>query len=100
MLLMQKIVQRFPGKISYLLSKDAIVTTQASNTWKEFFSQRIRWASKATNYNDIKIFSALFLVYFFNCALSALFITGFWMPFLWLGLAATLIIKTIIEFMF
>src|SRR6187399_647718 len=100
MLLMQKIAQQFPGKISYLLSKDAIVATQAAKTWKEFFSQRIRWASKATNYNDIKIFSALFLVYFFNCTLLALFITGFWMPLLWLGLVSTVLVKIIIELLF
>ncbi len=100
MLLMQKIAQRFPGKVSYLLSKDVIVTTQAAKTWKEFFSQRIRWASKATDYNDIKIFSTLFLVYFFNCALLALFITGFWIHFLWLGLIGILFLKTIIELTF
>ncbi len=100
MLLMQKIVQRFPGKVSYLLSKDAIVTTQAAKTWKEFFSQRIRWASKATDYNDIKIFSSLFLVYFFNCALLALFISGFWMHSLWVGLTVILILKTILELTF
>jgi len=100
MLLMQKIAQRSPGKISYLLSKEAIVATRAAKTWKEFFSQRIRWASKATNYNDIKIFSTLFLVYFFNCALLALFISGFWIHFLWWGLVGTLIVKTIIEFIF
>jgi len=100
MLLMQKIAQRFPEKASYLLSKDVIVTTPAAKTWKEFFSQRIRWASKATDYNDIKIFSTLFLVYFFNCALLALFISGFWMHFLWLGLIVILILKTIIELTF
>jgi len=100
MLLMQKISQRHPGKISYLLSKDAIVTTNAAKTWKEFFSQRIRWASKATDYNDIKIFSALFLVYFFNCSLLALFITGFWMNYLLLGFAGVLVVKTIIELIF
>jgi len=100
MLLMQKIAQRFPGKASYLLSKDVIITTPAAKTWKEFFSQRIRWASKATDYNDIKIFSTLFLVYFFNCALLALFISGFWMHFLWLDLIGILILKTIIELTF
>jgi poly-beta-1,6-N-acetyl-D-glucosamine synthase len=100
MLLMQKISDRHSGKISYLLSQDAIVTTQAAKTWKEFFSQRIRWASKATNYNDLKIFSALFLVYFFNCSLLALLITGFWMNYLWLGFAGVLVVKTIIELLF
>ena len=100
MLLMQKISQRFPGKTHYLLSKEAIVTTHAANTWQEFFSQRIRWASKATNYNDIKIFSALFVVYFFNCALLAMFIAGFWMPVLWWGFAGVLTVKIFIEFIF
>ena len=100
MLLMQKIAQGFPGKIAYLLSKDAIVTTQAAKTWNEFFSQRIRWASKATNYNDAKILSALFIVYFFNCSLLALFIAGFWNHNLWWGLIAVLFVKTLIEFIF
>jgi cellulose synthase/poly-beta-1,6-N-acetylglucosamine synthase-like glycosyltransferase len=100
MLLMQKISQRFPDKLYYLLSKEVIVNTQSAKTWKEFFNQRIRWASKATNYNDIKIFSALFLVYFFNCSLLALLIAGFWFHYLWLGFAAILIVKTIIELAF
>ena len=100
MLLMQKIAERFPGKISYLLSKDAIVTTRAAKAWKEFFSQRIRWASKATNYNDINILGALFAVYFFNCSILALFIAGFWAHNFWWGLAGVLILKTLIEFMF
>lgn len=100
MLLMQKISHRFPGKIFYLLSKDAIVSTRATKAWKEFFSQRIRWASKATNYNDIKIVSTLFAVYFFNCSILALFIAGFWMHNLWWGFAGVLILKILIEFMF
>ena len=100
MLLMQKVARHFPGRIFYLLSKDAIVTTQAAKTWKEFFNQRIRWASKATNYNDIKIFSALFLVYFLNCSLLAMFIAGFWNYNLWWALAGILVVKTFVELLF
>ena len=100
MLLMQKISHRFPRRISYLLSREAIVNTQPAKTCKEFFNQRIRWASKATNYNDIKIFSALFLVYFFNCALLALLITGFWKPYMWIGFLAILLGKIAIELIF
>ena len=100
MLLMQKIAQRFPGGIFYLLSKEAIVKTQSAKTWKEFFNQRIRWASKATNYNDIKIFSVLFLVYFFNCSLLALWIAGFWMHTLWWAFAGVLVAKTLVELFF
>ena len=100
MLLMNKIAKRFPDQYFYLLSKEAIVTTNAAKTWKDFFSQRIRWASKATHYNDIKIFCALLLVYFFNLSLFILFIACFWKPFLWIGLAGLLIAKTIIELAF
>jgi cellulose synthase/poly-beta-1,6-N-acetylglucosamine synthase-like glycosyltransferase len=100
MLLMQKISRHFPGHIFYLLSKEAIVATEPAKTWKEFFNQRIRWASKATNYNDIKIFSALFLVYFFNCALLALLIAGFWRPYMWIAFLAILLGKIIIELIF
>jgi len=100
MLLMQKISQRFPGRISYLLSKEAIVTTQSAKTWKEFFSQRIRWASKATNYNEIKISGTLFLVYFFNCSLLALLISGFWLHELWWAFAGVLVVKTLNELIF
>jgi cellulose synthase/poly-beta-1,6-N-acetylglucosamine synthase-like glycosyltransferase len=100
MLLMQKMSNHFPGKISYLLSKETIVSTKSAKTWKEFFDQRIRWASKATNYNDIKIFSALFLVYFFNCALFALLAGGFWAPYMWLGFLGILIGKIVIELIF
>jgi len=100
MLLMQKIAEKHPGSIAYLLSKDAIVTTDAEKTWKNFFNQRIRWASKATTYNDIKIFSALFLVYFFNCSLLAVFIAGFWLHILWFWFVGVLFVKIIAESLF
>ena len=100
MLLMQKISSRFSGRTAYLLSTDAIVHTQPTKTWKEFFNQRIRWASKATNYNDIKIFGALFLVYFFNCALLALLIAGFWKPYMWAGFLGILFGKIVVELIF
>ena len=100
MLLMHKIAERFPGRIQYLLSKDVIVIAAAAKTWKEFFNQRIRWASKATMYNDIKIFSVLFLVYVFNFCLLLLVITGFWIHSFWLGIAGVLFVKTIVELAF
>jgi len=100
MLLMQKIAVQFPDKIFYLMSEEAIVTTKPVSSWKEFFRQRIRWASKATNYNEFKIFSVLFLVYFFNCTILVLFIAGFWTHYLWLAFGIILILKTMIEYVF
>ena len=72
MLLMHKISLEFPGGIAYLKSPEVIVQTAAVNTVKEFFNQRIRWASKADKYDDKRIFWVLLLVYFFNVMLLAL----------------------------
>lgn len=49
--LLEKFIQKWPRKVSYLKSKNALVTTYSVTTWKEFTLQRIRWASKSTNYN-------------------------------------------------
>ena len=100
MLLMHKISLKYPDKIFYLKSKDAIVTTQPAKSWKEFFNQRIRWASKSTHYADKKIFGVLLLVYLFNLSLLALLVAGCWIHFLWLGFVCLLIVKTTIEFIF
>ena len=65
MLLMHKIYERYPERVLYLKSKDAIVETLPAGTFAAFFNQRIRWASKADKYDDNKIFLVLLLVYFF-----------------------------------
>ncbi len=72
MLLMHKIYQRYPDRVLFLKSKDAIVQTKPMNTLNKFFNQRIRWASKAEKYNDKRILPVLIIVYFFNLILLAL----------------------------
>jgi len=92
MLLMHKIKKQFPGKLTYLFSKDVIVSTPPMPDWKSFINQRIRWASKATSYDDKKIFFVLLFVYIFNLVLLMLpFLSFFYFPlfFLWLILLVT-----------
>ncbi len=72
MLLMHKIATRYPDKVLFLKSKEAIVQTKPVKSIGEFFNQRIRWASKADKYNDKRIFFVLMLVYFFNLSLLVL----------------------------
>ncbi len=95
MFLLQAIKKRYPGQISFVFSKDAMVVTQPAPGIREFFSQRIRWASKAPAYHDSVILLAGLSVAAFNLLLSlgviisALFYTG-WLPFmggLWLAKA-------------
>lgn len=100
MLLMYKIWKKYPDRCHYLKSKTAIVHTNPMKTWKEFFNQRIRWASKAKKYEDKRIFFVLLLVYLFNLSFPALLIAmcwnvkfGAWFLIGWLA-------KTIIELPF
>ncbi len=69
MLLMHKIYKRYPDKVMFLKSREAIVQTAPVKTIGEFFSQRIRWASKAARYDDKRIFLVLLAVYLFNLTL-------------------------------
>jgi poly-beta-1,6-N-acetyl-D-glucosamine synthase len=50
--LLHHVKKHFPGKISVLKSKEALVTTIPPRNLKDFFQQRIRWASKSKYYND------------------------------------------------
>lgn len=68
MLLMHKISMAYPNAISFVKSHHLIVKTQPMTTIKDFFHQRIRWASKADKYEDKRIFWVLLLVYIFNAA--------------------------------
>jgi cellulose synthase/poly-beta-1,6-N-acetylglucosamine synthase-like glycosyltransferase len=72
MLLMHKIFKQDPAGVLFLRSKEVIVQTQPVNSIKDFFSQRIRWASKADHYDDKRIFGVLLIVYLFNLLLLAL----------------------------
>lgn len=84
MLLMYKIWKKHPKKVHYLKSKNAIVQTTPMPTWKEFYWQRIRWASKTTYYQDKRVFLALLLIYLFNVLFLVLAIAGFFYSFYWL----------------
>jgi cellulose synthase/poly-beta-1,6-N-acetylglucosamine synthase-like glycosyltransferase len=99
-LLMHKIMKKYPRDVYYLKSTEAIVTTLPAKTWKEFFNQRIRWASKTKYYEDKNLFRVLLLVYLFNLSFLLLAIAGFWNTCYWFCLAAAWITKTVIEFPF
>lgn len=100
MLLMQKMVQRYPNRIGYLLSADALVHTEPAAGWRAFLQQRIRWASKAGHYMDNKIKAVLLLVYLFNLCFPVLLIAGFWNRHWWLAAALLWLAKTLVEWPF
>jgi len=100
LLLMMKLDKRFPGRISYLKSRNAIVVTSPQPTWGSFFRQRIRWASKSGKYNDKRLTAILLFVYLFNIALVAAAVAGFFDGIYFKYAAAMLVIKIIAELLF
>lgn len=100
MLLMHKIFKQYPDKVFYLKNRRAIVITDPVTTWKQFFHQRIRWASKADKYDDKRIFIVLLLVYLLNVFFLAGAIAAFFKT-TWLMLVLLLLLaKVLIEFPF
>jgi cellulose synthase/poly-beta-1,6-N-acetylglucosamine synthase-like glycosyltransferase len=100
MLLMHKIRRKYPGKIFYLKSKEAITYTQPMLSWKEFLMQRKRWASKTLVYDDYKIVGVLAFVYLLNCLFIALIIASLFHAFYWWFVLGFWLAKTIIELPF
>lgn len=100
MLLMQKIWKREPGKIAYLKSKEAIVSTAAVQTWREFIMQRRRWASKTLVYEDKRLIAVLGFVLLLNLVPFALLMAGFFAPATFLYLFFYLLLKGVIEWPF
>jgi cellulose synthase/poly-beta-1,6-N-acetylglucosamine synthase-like glycosyltransferase len=52
--LMHKILKKYPEKIFFLKSIDAVVSTHANTTWKQLIHQRKRWAGKWKLYEDTR----------------------------------------------
>jgi cellulose synthase/poly-beta-1,6-N-acetylglucosamine synthase-like glycosyltransferase len=100
LLLMMKMKKTFPGKVKYLFSVDAIVRTSAQESWKGFFNQRIRWASKSGKYDDKKLTFVLVVVYLFNLLFPVLFFAGFFDSTFWLLGAGILFLKIALELYF
>ena len=100
MLLMYKIWKQDPEKVFYLKSKETIVTTAPMPSWKDFFNQRVRWASKATHYDDKKIFWILLLVYSTNLCFLILAIASFWKATWFVFFILLLVAKILVEFPF
>jgi cellulose synthase/poly-beta-1,6-N-acetylglucosamine synthase-like glycosyltransferase len=101
MLLMQKIQEQFPDRISYCRSSDAIISTKPEAGLRDFLRQRIRWASKAVYYRDKRILPVLVIVYLHNLSLLVLLASGIFGYTSALGTGCLLLLfKTVVELSF
>jgi cellulose synthase/poly-beta-1,6-N-acetylglucosamine synthase-like glycosyltransferase len=99
-LLQMKIKKQNPNAVHYLKSREAIVHTLPQLTWRSFFQQRIRWASKTGRYDDRKTTLILSVIYLFNCLLFVLFLSSLFNTYYWSLLWPILFSKIIVELMF
>lgn len=97
MMLMHKIYKQHPTSVHFLASESAIVRTAPMPTWGAFFNQRIRWASKADQFRDKRIFWVLVFVYLLNVSLFILPLLSFWYGYAMGYWIIMLGVKTIIE---
>jgi cellulose synthase/poly-beta-1,6-N-acetylglucosamine synthase-like glycosyltransferase len=100
MLLMHKIFLKYPERVFFLKSPEAIVSTRPETRWKGFLHQRIRWASKADRYDDRRIFRVLLLVYLVNLIFLAIAVAALWSPWWQFFGIFLVIVKTLVEYYF
>ncbi|MBC7948345.1 MAG: glycosyltransferase [Chitinophagaceae bacterium] len=100
MLLMHKIWKKYPDRVLYLKSKEAMVSTQPQLSWRDFYQQRLRWASKAGQYDDKRFLPVLLVVYLLNLSFLILAIAGFWNNEYWMWMIGLWIAKTLVELPF
>jgi cellulose synthase/poly-beta-1,6-N-acetylglucosamine synthase-like glycosyltransferase len=99
-LLLQKVAVRFPGRIGFLKSRDAVVYTHAKHTLSEFLQQRRRWASKSTKYKDKKIVALAVGIWLFNLSLLVNVGLGFYNVYFFKLFALQFFLKYFFELAF
>lgn len=97
--LLLKFKKKFGSKsIAFLKNRDAIVYSNAANSLKEFYNQRIRWVSKSKGYKDFSIITVALIILLFNVSILVAFVAGFVSKKYFLFALILLGIKIIIDF--
>lgn len=92
--LLHKICKRFPYEVHFLKNNAATVYTRANNTLAELASQRKRWVSASTKYENIYITAILIAAYLFNALILVQLVVN---PIVGLSM---LMLKAIVEGLF
>ncbi|GGC26775.1 glycosyl transferase [Parapedobacter defluvii] len=100
-LFLHKVAAKYPDKIGFCKSRDAIVYTDAKRNLRGFMNQRRRWASKSTHYKNRGIVALGISIWFFNVLLLLSGVAALTCcQELWPVFAAAISLKFLIEFIF
>ncbi|MDI9309018.1 MAG: glycosyltransferase [Limnohabitans sp.] len=81
--LLQKAIAKDATCVHFLKSQEAIVTTNPEATWKALFYQRVRWASKTANYQDMYSKQLGVFVFLINALLITTLVFQLWNVFVY-----------------
>lgn len=96
-LLIEKFMKDFPGKVQFLKSTRALVKTRPCETWAALWQQRLRWISKAGRYKNIRLQLSQWITGGFNLLLLLQTLFCIWQPDLLKPTIAIWIFKAIQE---
>lgn len=95
--LLEKFIKKWPNRVQYLKSKDAIINTFPVNSFQELISQRVRWASKSANYNLVRGKLVGIVVMLMNLLFCLLPLLLLFTNVSWLLIAFILFSKSIVD---
>jgi len=99
-LLLQKIAERYPGRVGFVKSREAIVYTHAKHNLQSFLQQRRRWASKSTKYKDKKIIALAVGIWLFNLLLLISGLLSFYDGYFFRLFITQFLLKALFEIFF
>jgi len=95
--MLEKMVRKYPTKVSYLKSKEVIVKTKTEKQFSDMVNQRIRWAKKTTSYKNIFGKLVGFSVFLMNFWVLVLLLLTIFNVIEWPVLAIIFIIKFFVD---
>lgn len=99
-LFLHKVAAKYPEKIGFCKSREAVVYTEAKDSLSSFISQRKRWASKSTHYKKKAIVYLGVGVWLFNVFLLLNLINAIVNPEYWVLTICFFGAKVLMEFIF
>ncbi|WP_298418714.1 glycosyltransferase [uncultured Kordia sp.] len=95
--LLEKFIKKWPNRVHFLKSKEAIISTFPVNSFQELIGQRVRWASKSANYNLIRGKLVGIIVMLMNVLFCLLPILLLFTAISWKLIIAMIFLKFIID---
>lgn len=96
--LLEKMYNRYPEKVKFLKSREAVVLTATKGTLRELIHQRIRWAAKTSSYGHAYGKMVGSIVFLANTLIIILLILSLFNSFPWVYFGFFFLLKFNLDF--